>query len=1093
VAKDSLQEARYFPSVGVVYGILFAMGGSGAEGAVQTAEAYDPSNNTWTTIEATPTTRNAPGVEEVNGLLHVVGGTLNGNPVGTVEAFNPYTMKWTPEVSMPTARGNLGTGVINGMLYAVGGVAGGGRVTNAVEAFDPESAPFVVAPPAVGGVEGSMTSFNVAAADPDGDPMNSLTAAPLPLGASFSTNGIHTSGTFSWVPTQGQAGAYSVTISATSACRAGPVSGSITCDTGTATVSIFIGGSGSVPPTVTAPTEVSVEEGDTLSVVVNVTDPDDEAIESLSADLSNLPAENGATFTPNQTNTQGLLTWHPESGDAGTYAVTFTAVDESNLSGTATTSINVTRAGIGSPVVTAPALVEGVEGSRVTFTVTATDPDGDHIESLDVAPLPEGASFEVGASNASGTFDWTPNFTQAGVYNLTVTAQSCHFDSVGTVCDTGTAPVTLEIADTGANRNPPVVTAPSDVQVEEGGTLTVTVTASDPDDGPIVSLSADRSGLPEGNSGTFTTNASQTQGELVWHPGDGEAGTYAVTFTAVDGDTMSTSVTTTISVIPVGATVVGEVKWTPAAPDTGTFTITFTATDADSEVTTATTDVTVTSGPSGRRTLATRAPSALMEPQRGPIISVSSSSTIPAGEKWTLTVSVTPDETPPQGMAGSLFGNVMEPTRGPIISLRADLSSLPATNPPTFTTSFDPQVFAPESAEGQPGTAIVFQVSAGDPDGEAIDSLYISQSALPAGSVSSFTTNSDNTQGTFSWVPQVQDARDLPYRVVFTAANVLVASDTTLITVRAGNRAPVADAGGPYTGLVNVPLAFDGTASSDPDGDAVQYSWSFGDGMGAAGGTPSHTYASAGNYVAVLSVTDVRPLGSLVGIDSASVHIDASLGGRAFTTGGDRVIRLRAAKPTACVQLEPVGAAFEITDIDLSSIVLRSPGTGSVSEIAAVPGKKETKDLDGNGVLEISVCFEKAALRQLFSGVNGRMLIQTVIAGRLQSGAPFLAPMALDVEGASGAITATLAPNPFNPAAVLSFELPQAGAVRLQIFDIAGRLVREPIRGEHFAAGYHDVPIDGRDGNGHRMASGVYFYRLETASGSTTGRIVLMQ
>jgi hypothetical protein len=193
------------------------------------------------------------------------------------------------------------------------------------------------------------------------------------------------------------------------------------------------------------------------------------------------------------------------------------------------------------------------------------------------------------------------------------------------------------------------------------------------------------------------------------------------------------------------------------------------------------------------------------------------------------------------------------------------------------------------------------------------------------------------------------------------------------------------------------------------------------------------------------------------------------------------------------VQLEPVGAAFEITDIDLSSIVLRSPGTGSVSEIAAVPGKKEPKDLDGNGVLEISVCFEKDDLRQLFSGVNGRMLIQVVIAGSLKSGAPLLAPLALVVEGASGTLTANLAPNPFNPAAVLSFELPQAGAVRLQIFDIAGRLVREPIRGEHFAAGYHDVPIDGRDGNGHRMASGVYFYRLETASGSTTGRIVLMQ
>ncbi|NIP79981.1 MAG: PKD domain-containing protein, partial [Gemmatimonadetes bacterium] len=41
---------------------------------------------------------------------------------------------------------------------------------------------------------------------------------------------------------------------------------------------------------------------------------------------------------------------------------------------------------------------------------------------------------------------------------------------------------------------------------------------------------------------------------------------------------------------------------------------------------------------------------------------------------------------------------------------------------------------------------------------------------------------------------------------------------------------------------------FDGTGSSDPDGDALSHSWAFGDGGTATGATASHTYAAAGTY-----------------------------------------------------------------------------------------------------------------------------------------------------------------------------------------------------------------------------------------------------
>jgi DNA-binding beta-propeller fold protein YncE len=54
------------------------------------------------------------------------------------------------------------------------------------------------------------------------------------------------------------------------------------------------------------------------------------------------------------------------------------------------------------------------------------------------------------------------------------------------------------------------------------------------------------------------------------------------------------------------------------------------------------------------------------------------------------------------------------------------------------------------------------------------------------------------------------------------------------------------------------PTAFDGSASTDPDGSVARYDWSFGDGASAAntGPRPTHVYASAGSYTVRLTVAD---------------------------------------------------------------------------------------------------------------------------------------------------------------------------------------------------------------------------------------------
>jgi hypothetical protein len=69
-------------------------------------------------------------------------------------------------------------------------------------------------------------------------------------------------------------------------------------------------------------------------------------------------------------------------------------------------------------------------------------------------------------------------------------------------------------------------------------------------------------------------------------------------------------------------------------------------------------------------------------------------------------------------------------------------------------------------------------------------------------------------------------------------------------------------------------------------------------------------------------------------------------------------------------------------------------------------------------------------------------------------------------------------PNPFNPDTRIVFELPQSTQVRLSVFDVRGRLVRELARGS-YPAGVHATSWDGRTRNGVTAASGIYFYRLQ--------------
>jgi flagellar hook assembly protein FlgD len=84
----------------------------------------------------------------------------------------------------------------------------------------------------------------------------------------------------------------------------------------------------------------------------------------------------------------------------------------------------------------------------------------------------------------------------------------------------------------------------------------------------------------------------------------------------------------------------------------------------------------------------------------------------------------------------------------------------------------------------------------------------------------------------------------------------------------------------------------------------------------------------------------------------------------------------------------------------------------------------------------------------------------------------------------------TATPNPSTGQVMIRYALPKPTAVTIEVFDAAGGLVRRLAEGQR-PAGAFSTPWDGRDDHGREMPTGVYFARIFTREGATTGRVVL--
>ncbi len=153
------------------------------------------------------------------------------------------------------------------------------------------------------------------------------------------------------------------------------------------------------------------------------------------------------------------------------------------------------------------------------------------------------------------------------------------------------------------------------------------------------------------------------------------------------------------------------------------------------------------------------------------------------------------------------------------------------------------------------------------------------------------------------------------------------------------------------TGRTPLAVTFDGSASTDPDGQVSVYAWNFGDGAKAFGPTAVHTYAKAGTYTAVLTVTDdsgaVATAKRAVAVTAAPPKLSVS----GFTLGGARA-----------------GGSFTVSMLVKSS---GKPVRGTVACTAKLNGKSvpvSRKGVAANGTASCTWSLPRSAVGARLAG-----------------------------------------------------------------------------------------------------------------------------
>ena len=470
----------------------------------------------------------------------------------------------------------------------------------------------------------------------------------------------------------------------------------------------------------------SVNEGSQLTFTATASDSDAPA-NALTFSLAGAPA--GASIDP----TTGVFTWTPtEAQGPGVYAFDVEVTDDGTFPLGDSETITVTVGEVN----TAPALAaignQSVnEGSPLTFTATASDPDlpaNGLTFSLD-AGAPAGAAIDP----VTGDFTWTPTEAQGpGSYDVTV-----RVTDDGSPVEDAFETITITVNDV---NNAPVLAAIGNQSANEGSLLTFTATASDSDlpaNGLTFSLDA---GAPAGAA------IDPVTGDFTWTPTEAQGpGSYDVTVRVTDDGSPARDAFETITIT------VNEVNTAPALAAIGNQSVdegsllTFTATATDSDAPPNALTFSLAGAPAG----------ASIDPATGVFTWTPSEAQGPG--VYTFDVEVADGGTPPLGDSETITVTVGEVNTAPALAAIGN-QSVNEGSQLTFTAS--------ATDSDLPADGLTFSLDAGAPAGAAID---------PA-------------TGDFTWTPteaQGPGSYGVTVRVSDDGTPTLTDSETITVTVNA--------------------------------------------------------------------------------------------------------------------------------------------------------------------------------------------------------------------------------------------------------------------------------------------------------------------
>ena len=377
---------------------------------------------------------------------------------------------------------------------------------------------------------------------------------------------------------------------------------------------------------------------------------------------------------------------------------------------------------------------------------------------------------------------------------------------------------------------------------------------------------------------------------------------------------------------------------------------------------------------------------------------------------------------------------------------------------------------------------LTFSTPATDAEG---DGFTFSAEGLPANAAY------DPRTGLFAWTPGPADAGVHVINFCVTDSHATSCQAIT-ITVVFTNNPPTADPGGPYNGCVGLPVQYDGSGSSDPDGNMLTYAWDFGDAPTGTGVGPTHTYTAAGTYTTTLTVTD-NGTPTLPNTAKTTTTVTAALEGT-FTGTAPNGLNLGSnSKLEIMFQPSPAGA-WNVANWDpvLANTKLMATGyTGSATPTSLA-----------NGSASFSASSIYTLLVPPFSSrnyVTVPMQLELHLKGVVGCDVVVI-PCSLSVKlPGAGSVAAyspsalglgRFRPNPTGRGANLSLAIPTPGVVHLAIYDVSGRRVASVVN-QVLPSGWRTVEWDGRDALGRPVPSGTYFARLESGGQVRVGKIVV--